>query len=129
MKPEEIVIRYYELLYSGALGTLRELMVSSSYLMTLEAFGLRLSLKNAVFKSFLEKIREDDKMLKKVEELLSKELASRKISPEILIVEIENNGEERLTVYFEEDKKRKKLYFSKENDAWKIDYYAGRRIS
>lgn len=129
MKPEEIVIRYYELLYGGSIGKLKELMVGSSYRMTLEAFGLRLSLKNPVFKSLLEKIEEDDKTLKKVEELLCAELAYRKISPEIQIVEVEMNGEERMTVHFTENKKEKKLYFSKKNEVWKIDYYAGRRIS
>ena len=129
MKPEEIVIRYYELLYGGSIGKLKELMVSSSYRMTLEAFGLRLSLKNPVFKSLLEKIEEDDRTLKKVEELLCAELASRKISPEIQIVEVEMNGEKRMTVHFTENKKEKKLYFSKKNEVWKIDYYAGRRIS
>ncbi|MDQ1338625.1 MAG: hypothetical protein QG567_1755 [Campylobacterota bacterium] len=127
-KPEEIVIHYYKLLYGGGVGALKEFMVRSSYLMTLEAFGLRLSLKNQAFKSLLEKAKEDEDALMKAEELLSEDLASREVSPDIRIVEVEMNGKERLTVHYTEDKKKKKLYFSKENDVWKIDYYAGRKF-
>ncbi|MCD6654280.1 MAG: hypothetical protein LT067_05885 [Sulfurovum sp.] len=127
-RPEEIVMRYYELLRSGSVGALKECMVRSSYLMTLEAFGVRLSLKNPSFKSFLEQINEDKDALAKVEALLSEELAFRGVSPSIRIVEVEMNGEERLTVHYTEDEKKKKLYFSKESNTWKIDYYAGRKI-
>ena len=29
---------------------------------------------------------------------------------------------------YTEDEKEKKLYFSKEEDGWKINYYAGRKV-
>jgi len=66
--------------------------------------------------------------LDKVENKLSVELISRKLSPKIDIVSQQWNGTKRQTIKYKEDGKSKKLYFSKEEDGWKINYYAGRKV-
>ena len=127
-EPSEIVSQYYHALYSGDLTTVKALMVGKSYLMTLESFGLRLSFKDKEFKSLLAEIEENPASMLKVEALLSKELISRDKRPKIQIIKSEANGSRRKTVHYTEDGKVKKLYFSKEESGWKIDYYAGRKV-
>ncbi len=129
LQPEMIVDKYYKALYGGDLHCIKNLMTWKSYTMMLESFGLRLSLKDSSFKRELEKIEENASSLQEVEKKLSSELLLRKRSPQINIQQVEPNGSKRKTVSYEEDGKTKKLYFSKENDHWLIDYYAGRPIS
>jgi hypothetical protein len=87
-----------------------------------------LALRDQEFKAQLKKIKEDEDALAEVENKLSFDLISRKISPEIDIKSVSWNGEKRQTIDYTEDGKMKKLYFSKENDGWKINYYAGRKV-
>jgi len=96
--------------------------------MTLETFGLRLSLRDSEFKSHLKVIKEDANALSEVEDKLSYDLISRKKSPVIEIKSVSWNGTKRQTIDYTEDAKIKKLYFSKEKDGWKINYYAGRKV-
>lgn len=124
----EVVELYYDALYSGDLGTVRELMTEKSYLMTLETFGLRLAFRDAEFKEQLGKIEEDSASLVAVESRLAADLASRKPSPQIKIVSSSWNGDNRQTVDYLEKDKMKKLYLSKEDSGWKINYYAGRKV-
>jgi hypothetical protein len=128
LEPSDILSLYYTSLYSGDLSTVKELMTPESYTMTLETFGLRLSLKDQEFKAVLKKIKEDEDALTEVENKLSYDLISRKVSPEIDIKSVSWNGEKRQTIDYTEDGKTKKLYFSKEKDGWKINYYAGRKV-
>jgi len=128
LEPRDILNLYYTSLYSGDLGTVKELMTEESYLMTLETFGLRLSLRDSEFKAQLKEIREDRDILKEVEKKLSLELVSRKLSPKIEIKSVLMNGAKRETIEYTEDEKNKKLYFSKEEEGWKINYYAGRKV-
>ena len=121
--------KYYKALYGGDLHCVKDLMTWKSYAMMLESFGLRLSLRDSSFKRQLEKIEEDVSSLREVEQKLSSELLLRNRSPQINIQQVEPNGSGRKTVSYEEDGKAKKLYFSKEDDHWLIDYYAGRPIS
>lgn len=127
-EPSEIVSQYYHALYSGDLTTVKDLMTEKSYMMTLESFGLRLSFRDAKFKSLLKEIEDNQTSLEKVEALLSEELISRNKAPKIEIIKSEPNGSERETVHYTEDEKVKRLYFSKEESAWKINYYAGRKV-
>lgn len=129
LQPEIMVDRYYKALYSGDLKSVKNLMTWKSYTMMLESFGLRLSLRDSSFKRQLEKIAEDVSSLQEVEKKLSAELLLRNRSPKINIQQVEPNGSRRKTVSYEEDGKAKKLYFSKENDHWLIDYYAGRPVT
>ncbi len=128
LDPSDILNLYYTSLYSGDLCAVKELMTKESYYMTLETFGLRLSLRDAEFKAQLKKIKEDTDSLDEVENKLSFELVSRKLSPKIEIKSVEWNGTQRQTILYTEDGKSKKLYFSKERNGWKINYYAGRKV-
>jgi len=128
MEPKDITVHYYKLLYSGELNGVKELMTEDSYIMTLESFGLRLSFENAHFKALLKEIKESKESLEKVEELLSKDLLKRDHKTKIEIVNAEMNGDMRQTVNYKEEDKVKKLYFSKEKDGWKINYFAGRKV-
>jgi hypothetical protein len=123
------VLAYYSALYSGDLQTVRTLMTRKSYLMLLESFGLGLSFNDPDFRVLLSKIEEDRGSLEAVEEKLSKDIASRHLSPNIRILKTNKNGKERRTIHYREDGKEKKLYFSRENDVWKINYFAGRKVA
>lgn len=128
LEPSDILALYYTSLYSGDFSTVKELMTEESYIMTLETFGLRLALRDQEFKLQLKKIKEDEDALREVENKLSFDLISRKVSPEIDIKSVSWNGEKRQTIDYTEDGKMKKLYFSKEKNGWKINYYAGRKV-
>ena len=128
LESSDILALYYTSMYSGDLSTVKELMTEESYIMTLETFGLRLALRNQEFKAQLKKIKEDEGALAEVENKLSFDLISRKVSPEIDIKSVSWNGEKRQVIDYTEDGKMKKLYFSKEKNGWKINYYAGRKV-
>lgn len=128
LQPEEIVNRYYEALKSGNIDKVKSLMTKESYFMALDSLGLKLAFKDTTFKHSLEAIEDDENALRYVEEALSKDLPSRHLSSEINIENSEPNGTQRVTVNYTEDGKAKKLYFSKEDDGWKINYYAGRKV-
>jgi len=128
LEPAEIIALYYDSLYKGDLGAVKSLMTHESYIMTLETFGLRLALRDHDFKAKLKKIEDDPDMLAEVEKKLSSDLLSRNLSPDIEIVSVSKNGDKRETVEYTEDGKSKKLYFSKEEEGWKINYYAGRKV-
>lgn len=128
LEPSDILNLYYTSLYSGDLCAVKELMTEESYIMTLETFGLRLALRDPEFKAQLKKIEDDTDALADVENKLSFELISRKLSPVIEIKSTSWNGTKRQTIEYTEDKKMKKLYFSKEEDGWKVNYYAGRKV-
>ena len=129
LEPKDIITLYYDALYSGDLPFVKVLMTSESYMMTLETFGLRLSLRDPAFKSKLKKVDENSVSLAEVERKLSDELVSRNKSPKIEVKSVSMNGANRQTIEYTEDGKLKRLYFSKEEDGWKINYYAGRKVA
>ena len=124
-----MVLSYYRLLYSGDLTNLSKIMTQSSYFLTLESFGLSLAIRDASFKELLDKIKDDTSSLKKAESMLSKDLAARQLSPKIEIVVTEENGVDRKSVHYHEDGQKKQLHFSKEDGEWKINYFAGRKLT
>jgi len=103
-------------------------MTERSYLMTIESFGLRLSLSDPLFKRELERISQSEESLSLVEEQLSRELCSRHKSPHLLLIGFSENGSRRITLFYEEDGMPKELYFSRESGVWLIDYFAGRPV-
>lgn len=129
LEPSDILNLYYTSLYSGNLDAVKALMTEESYTMTLETFGLRLALRDPEFKAQLKNIETDEDALAEVENKLSFELISRKMSPTIDIKNTSSNGTNRQTIHYTEDGKDKKLYFSKEENGWKINYYAGRKVA
>jgi uncharacterized membrane protein len=96
--------------------------------MTLEAVGVRLAFKDLEFREALKHIEESDKTLLSIEKRILEAGLIKKVMPVIAIKEIVKNGSERQTVLYEENGTVKKMYFSKEDDGWKINYYAGRKI-
>ena len=129
LEPKDIITLYYDALYSGDLPFVKVLMTSESYMMTLETFGLRLSLRDPAFKSQLKKADENSVSLVEVERKLSDELVSRNKTPKIEVRSVSMNGANRQTIEYTEDGQLKRLYFSKEEDGWKINYYAGRKVA
>jgi len=127
--PVELVRAYYDVLTEGDFTKLQNLMTLKSYHMSLQAFGLRLSFKDATFKSQLSDIEENAVALKNVEERLQKEKRVKIIAYSIVIQHVKENGEERKIVEYTENGKAKKLYFSREAEGWRINYYAGRKTS
>lgn len=113
LQPEEIVLKYYQALYSGDLKSLKNIMTEESYYMALEPFAIKLFFKNPLFKSQWDKIGEDMDALYEVEKILSTELISLAVSPQIVINQTQENAPERKIVSFDENGKNKKLYFSK----------------
>ncbi len=130
LQPEEIVSKYYQAFYSnGDLKSVKDLMTEESYYMALEPFGMGLAFKDPVFKIKWDKIKESSDALHEVEKKISAELLSRNLSHQIDIKQIEPNGPEKKIVYYEEDGKKKMLYFSKKEGHWLIDFYAGCPVS
>lgn len=129
LEPSDILNLYYTSLYSGDLSTVKSLMTEESYIMTLETFGLRVALRDQEFKAQLKKINEDKDAMAEVENKLSYDLIDRRNAPKIDIKSVSWNGENRQTINYTEDGKIKKLYFSKEKDGWKLNYYAGRKVA
>jgi len=127
--PIELVRAYYDVLTEGDFSKLKNLMTVKSYHMSLQAFGLRLSFKDAAFKSQLSDIEENAVALKSVEERLQKENNVNTASYSIVIQHVKENGTDRKIVEYTENGKAKKLYFSREPQGWRINYYAGRKMS
>ena len=92
LEPKDIITLYYDALYSGDLPFVKVLMTSESYMMTLETFGLRLSLRDPAFKAKLKKADENSVSLAEVERKLSDELVSRNRSPKIEVISVSMNG-------------------------------------
>ena len=128
MTVDAIVTEYYRALAHADLAMLKVLMVPTSYYMTLEAVGVRLAVKDLEFREVLKHIEESEKSLLSIEKQILKAGLLPKAMPVIAIKEIVKNGSERQTVLYEENGTVKKMYFSKEDDGWKINYYAGRKI-
>ena len=128
MQPRELTTLYYKLLYSGDLNGIRNIMTHTSYIMTLNSLGLHLSWDDKNFKILLKQIETDEDALSEVEKLLSQDLKKRDEVNTIKILKTEMNGLDRQTVHYTQNGKVKKLYYSKEPNGWKINYYAGRKV-
>ncbi len=127
-QPYGLVVRYYEYVGSGDLGRLRGIMTEESYRMALSSFSLALTIRDSAFSDDYEASDTDPVALARVEARVSLELARSARHPLIEIKEIKPNGALRTTVHYLENGKSKKLYFSLENDGWRINYLAGRKV-
>jgi hypothetical protein len=126
--PEALVAMYYRALETGDMNALRNLMVPESYLMTLEAFGLKRSFTDPEFKALLQRIETDGAARFEVECIIARMLRRERKSPQIAHLRREPLGQDRCAVIYTEDDIPKKLSFSKQGTAgWRLDYYAGRR--
>ena len=127
--PEAIVANYYRALAAGDMAALRTMMVPASYVMTLEAYGLRRALTDPVFKVLLKQIETDASALKNVEKTISLMLQNSGEPARIADLWTESLGPDRCGVRYTEAGIPKKLSFSKTEAGWKIDYYAGRKCA
>ena len=79
IEPKDIITLYYNALYSGDLPFVKGLMTTESYMMTLETFGLRLSMRDRDFKAKLKEIdellKDDDKFLESLDQVALQQLA------------------------------------------------------
>ncbi len=120
---------YYDALKSGDLQKLSDIMTTESYLLTLEALGFKRAFKDRSFKGLLKEIPDDEVSLKKVNNILSADLAEESREYQIEITAFDSKGPERITLYYRENGHPKRLYFSSSSREWKIDYKAGRTSS
>ncbi|MEN8303176.1 MAG: hypothetical protein ABFQ64_03815 [Campylobacterota bacterium] len=120
---------YYNSLESGDIGSLKTLMTEESYMITLDSLGFKRAFKDSHFKALLEDIGENKSSLIKIEEVISEELRNQAKKHNIDVVNTEENGAERFTLHYLEDKQPKKMYFSSASGEWKIDYMAGRKVN
>ena len=123
------LLDYYETLSEGDLTRLASLMTKESYLTLLNAVGFKRSFKDKEFQQTIKKSGEDSASLEIVEAVLSSDLAEQSDQHEIALVSFESKGPNRITLHYSEDGHPKKLYFSSNSGAWKIDYNAGRKVA
>ena len=124
---DAILHSYYAAIEYGDMQTLRALMTEQSYIMNIEAFGLKRAFIDARFKTMLAQCKEDTAMLREVEVILCEDLISEASHSTVVLTSVENNGSERKTVLYTENDNNKKLYISHHSGQWLIDYMAGRR--
>ena len=120
---------YYETLNRGDLQAQSTLMTKESYILNLEAFGLKRAFKDSEFKKLLKTISDSEASLRTVETILSSDLQIEAREHKVALVSFESKGPDRVTVHYSEDGHPKKLYFSASDGEWKIDYRAGRQIA
>lgn len=120
------LLSYYEALERGDLRTLASLMTKKSYLMMLKSLGLKRAIKEKTFKVLLTAIEGSEKALKKVETLLSTDLAQAAQTHDVALLAFDPSGSNRATVRYTEDGHPKKLHFSYVQGRWKIDYSVDR---
>jgi hypothetical protein len=125
--PETIVELYYRALLSGDMAALRQMMLPASYIMTLEAYGLKRSFSDPDFKAMLHLMTEDRTVRLQVENVIAETLRRESEFFWIEDLRTEALGPDRCAVHYTEDGCPKKLTFSKTEQGWKIDYYAGRK--
>lgn len=118
---------YYDSLKSGDLKNVSSLMTKDSYIMILESLGFKRAFRDSDFKVLLKSLHEDESALEKVEEVISQELKDEFKDTQISVVNLEENGPDRVTLHYLENEHPKKMYFSSSSGEYKIDYKAGRK--
>lgn len=123
----ESLYLYYSSIKNGELAVLSTLMTEESYHITLESFAFKRAFKDAEFKKILKNIDSNKEDLSKVEEITSHDLRVNSIEHTIDIINFEENGNDRITLHYNENGHPKKMYFSNSSGKWKINYKAGRK--
>jgi len=125
--PKEAVRSYYKAMNNADTEALHEIMVPTSFDITMEVWALSKALKEKNFAKKLKRYGTDMKIDAEVHEAVRYKLlhASPK---EISNLEVTALGKSRCMVRYEEDGKKKQLFTSLHEQGWKIDYKAGRKI-
>jgi hypothetical protein len=124
---KESLLSYYNSISEGNLSKLSSLMTKESYLLTIATLGFKKAFKDDSFKYLLEKIETDSNALSEVEGILSYELKKEPRENVIVVLSYEQKGSDRITVHYTQEGKLKKIYFSNQDENWKIDLKAGRK--
>ncbi len=120
------LLSYYEALEQGDFPALATLMTKKSFLTLLRSLGFKRAFKDKPFKDLLKRIEGSQAALKKVERLLSEDLATTERRHDIALLAFDSNGSNRVTVRYTEDGYPKKLHFVYIQGRWKIDFSVDR---
>ncbi|MBU1659257.1 hypothetical protein KKG72_09435 [bacterium] len=121
------LLLFYDALKFGDLKSLSHLMTRESYMITLQSLGFKRAFREADFQTLLKNIENDAQSLKSVETMLCADLLNNSREHQLEITSFEPKGTNRITLGYAQDGYSKKMYFSKFNEEWKIDYKAGRK--
>lgn len=124
---KESLHAYYTSIKRGDLIKLSSLMTGESYLLTLSTLGFKKAFRDESFKHLLEEMEHEPKSLLEVEKLLSTELKNEARKNIVDVLFYEPKGLDRVTLHYKQDAQTKKIYFSKQDEIWKIDLKAGRK--
>lgn len=127
MTPEAVVLRYYGALEAGDMDALRGVMAAESYIMTLEAYGLKHTFADPAFKALLRRCGEDVSARKEVEAVIAAALRRDAKAMTLDAFRTEALGAGRCAVRYTENGFAKKMALRETEAGWKIDYYAGRK--
>ncbi len=125
--PTQAVRSYYEAMNNADIERLNQVMMKSSFDLTIEVWALSKALKDKNFAKKLKAYGQDTTIDEEVRQAVHlKLLRSRKK----MITELKETflGKSRCMVRYKEDGKDKQLYTSLHDKQWKIDYKAGRKV-
>ena len=126
--PEKAVVAYYDAMNSADINALEEVMVKSSFDMTIEVWALSKTFEDRLFANTLKKYGQNTQIDNEVRAVVRQKLKNSKPKT---ISELESTslGLNRCMVRYKEDGKPKQLYTSIQNNEWKINYEAGRKVN
>ena len=125
--PEKAVTAYYDAMNNADIASLEKVMVKSSFDMTIEVWALSKALQDETFAKTLKQYGQSTKIDNEIRDVVRKKLQNSK--PKIISELVSTSlGISRSIVRYKEDGKSKQLYTSFQNNGWKIDYKAGRKV-
>ena len=125
--PTQAVRSYYEAMNHADIEHLNQVMIKSSFDLTIEVWALSKALKDKNFAKKLKSYGTDPKIDKEVKEAVHLKLLH---STKKTVTAFKETflGKSRCMVCYKEDGKDKQLYTSLHDKQWKIDYKAGRKV-
>ena len=126
-KPEKAVTAYYNAMNNADINALEKVMVKSSFDMTMEVWALSKALQDKTFAKTLKQYGQSKQIDNEIRAVVRQKLKNS--SPKIISELVSKSlGLSRCMVRYKEDGKEKQLYTSFQNNEWKIDYMAGRKV-
>lgn len=125
--PEKAVGAYYNAMNDADINTLEKVMVKSSFDMTMEAWALSKALQDKTFAKTLKQYGQSEQIDNEVIDVVRQRLQNSrpKVISELVSTSL---GLSRCIVRYKENGKPKQLYTSFQNNEWKINYKAGRKV-
>ena len=124
--PQKSVQAYYKAINSADISLLQAVMTPDSFDTEIKIYALSIALND---KSFYQQFKLYNKSSDAKQSIIQKvkEKLEQRTARSIKIDKVIQLGTDRVMVKFYEDGKKKQLYLSRHNDAWIIDYLAGRK--